>query len=129
MIGSVANYLARHQWRRGEVIAAPATVQATSDPIHALVKKGYKPHLSLNELATYGVQPISPLTAQPRPTQAALLALQQSSGAEYWIVFNNFYAITRYNHSELYAMAVYQLAEAIRSQRQTALPSTQPVKP
>ncbi len=126
VIGSVANYLARHQWRRGETIAVPATVNAAADSVAALVKQGYKPHLPLNELASHGLQPTSPLTALPRPTHAALLALQQSSGAEYWLVFNNFYAITRYNHSELYAMAVYQLAEAIRSQLHTSPPPTQP---
>ena len=44
------------------------------------------------------------------------LEYEQKEGNEYWIGFQNFYVITRYNHSALYAMAVYQLAEEIRSQ-------------
>jgi membrane-bound lytic murein transglycosylase B len=46
--------------------------------------------------------------------QGALLELETETGKEYWVAFNNFYVITRYNRSPLYAMAVYQLARAIR---------------
>jgi membrane-bound lytic murein transglycosylase B len=46
-------------------------------------------------------------------TPVALVLLQQKQGPEYWAGFENFYVITRYNHSELYAMAVYQLAKLI----------------
>jgi membrane-bound lytic murein transglycosylase B len=45
--------------------------------------------------------------------QVALIMLQQADHQEYWAGFQNFYVITRYNHSELYAMAVYQLAKRI----------------
>jgi membrane-bound lytic murein transglycosylase B len=46
-------------------------------------------------------------------TPVALVKLQQKDRPEYWAGFQNFYVITRYNHSELYAMAVYQLAKLI----------------
>jgi membrane-bound lytic murein transglycosylase B len=44
---------------------------------------------------------------------AALIELDGDGGTEHWLGFDNFYVITRYNHSQLYAMAVYQLSEAI----------------
>jgi len=58
-----------------------------------------------------GITPIEPM---PDELVAALLSLEQEDGPEYWLAFDNFYTITRYNHSPLYAMAVYQLSEEIR---------------
>ncbi|MGD8710985.1 MAG: lytic murein transglycosylase, partial [Ectothiorhodospiraceae bacterium] len=49
---------------------------------------------------------------------ARLLALEDEDGEEYWVTFNNFYVITRYNHSPLYAMAVHQLSRAIARERE-----------
>ena len=51
----------------------------------------------------------------PDELLAALISFDQEDGPEYWLGFNNFYVITRYNHSPLYAMAVYQLSEEIRN--------------
>ena len=50
----------------------------------------------------------------PKTQPVALLELEQQQGPEYWLTTNNFYVITRYNRSPLYAMAVFQLSEAIR---------------
>ena len=47
----------------------------------------------------------------------SLIKLSAAEGDEYWLGFENFYAITRYNHSRLYAMAVFQLSELIRFSR------------
>ena len=44
----------------------------------------------------------------------ALIELELKKGKEHWVAFHNFYVITRYNHSELYAMAAYQLAQEIK---------------
>ncbi len=108
-IGSVANYLRLHGWRPGEAVAFPA--QVSGPGAKTLAQAGYKPHLPAARLEEYGVRPVAPLPADVR---VALVALEQPDDRrEHWVVLPNFYVITRYNHSPLYAMAVYQLAEAI----------------
>lgn len=109
-IGSVANYLARHRWQAGEPVAAPARVDGQA--YKAVLAGELKPSLSLGQLAQRGV---TWETAAKADEQAILLELDGEAGPEHWLGFNNFYAITRYNHSPLYAMAVYQLSREIRS--------------
>ena len=115
-IGSVANYFKRHKWQTGGDVAAPAIVG--SNHIQTLVKKGYKPHSTVTELRQRGV------TAKRKvdpDALGALIELKQLAGREYWLGLNNFYVITRYNHSPLYAMAVHQLGQAIMTKRDNAL--------
>ena len=108
-IGSVANYLSRHGWRRNEAIVTPATVQGQT--YQTLLSQDLKPKYSVAELRRLGVMPQTPADiAKP----AILLELLGDDGLEYWLGFENFYVITRYNHSPLYAMAVYQLSQEIR---------------
>ncbi len=109
IIGSVANYFNRHGWKAGSPVAVRAKVE--DDQYSALLELGYKPNTVLDALRHDGVTPIEPM---PDDLVAALLSLEQKDGPEYWLAFNNFYTITRYNHSPLYAMAVYQLSEEIR---------------
>lgn len=108
-IGSVASYLSRHGWKEGEPIAAVASVNGGK--YKKLVKKGLKPKTKFVKLADYGVT--SSENFSPK-AKAALIELEQKESHEHWVIFNNFYAITRYNHSQLYAMAVYQLAGKIK---------------
>jgi len=56
-----------------------------------------------------------------RDERAALFRMQGSEGEEYWVGLNNFYVITRYNRSRLYALAVHQLGQAIKDRRQALL--------
>jgi membrane-bound lytic murein transglycosylase B len=119
IIGSVANYMHVHGWDLGATVTTPASVSGDDYP--ALVEKGYKPNTSVGKMQASGITPASPV---PADAQAALLELVNTQGPEYWLALNNFYVITRYNHSPLYAMAVYQLSEEIRNareQRQQAL--------
>jgi len=114
-IGSVANYFKRHKWQTGKAVAAPAIVG--SNHIQVLVKKGYKPHSTVAELRERGV------TAKIKvdlKAMGALVELKIPAGREYWLALNNFYVITRYNHSPLYAMAVHQLGQAILKKREKA---------
>lgn len=115
VIGSVANYFARHGWDRGTPIAAPATVKG--DRWQALVSDGLKPDTTVGELFTHGV---TIPAGMPADTPARLLVLEGEDGDEYWVTFENFYVITRYNHSALYAMAVNQLANRIEAARESS---------
>jgi membrane-bound lytic murein transglycosylase B len=106
--GSVANYFVRHGWERGGRVARPL-VAAEKNSVQAL-KPGMKPSYRWTELKQNGLASRFEIDDE---TKVALIMLQQPDHPEYWAGFQNFYVITRYNHSELYAMAVYQLAKRI----------------
>ncbi|NOQ81262.1 MAG: lytic murein transglycosylase B [Methylophaga sp.] len=110
-IGSIANYLKRHGWVAGESIAHRA--ELTGEEPVSLIEKGYKPTLTREELMNAGVLSSALPSGQDN---IALISLTQKKAEEYWLIRKNFYAITRYNHSRMYAMAVTQLAQEIRAQ-------------
>jgi membrane-bound lytic murein transglycosylase B len=117
-IGSVGNYLNRHGWRAGEVIAMPAAQSAANA---SQVSDTVDLKRSVAEYAALGVHPIEALGPAAKAAPAVLLGYEASSDAtEYWLGFRNFYAITRYNRSPKYALAVVQLAEAIAQARRGA---------
>jgi len=107
---SVANYFVKHGWRAEEAVAGPLTVQE----INSLEKltPGVKPSYKWSDLAQSGLQSKAELDPD---TAVALVRLEQKNHSEYWVGMQNFYVITRYNHSELYAMAVYQLSLLIKA--------------
>jgi membrane-bound lytic murein transglycosylase B len=111
-MGSVANYLSTHGWREEEPIALKATLPDGPPDMDFSLKPGH----TLDELAAMGIE--FDAGELPGDTEATLIELEQADGREYWVGLNNFYVITRYNRSPLYAMAVTQVAEAIREQRQ-----------
>jgi membrane-bound lytic murein transglycosylase B len=106
--GSVANYFVRHGWQRGGRVARPL-VAIENNSIDQL-EEGVKPIHKWQDLEQNGLVSDFDIDDQ---IPVALIRLQQSSHPEYWAGFQNFYVITRYNHSELYAMAVYHLAKLI----------------
>ena len=109
-IGSVANYFKKHGWRTGAPVAAPAEVSGAAWPALVSRKLGQPQH-SVASLQSRGVRPQEPVGGGQA---AMLLEFQGRDGPEYWLGFDNFYVITRYNHSQLYAMAAYQLSQEIR---------------
>ncbi len=113
-IGSVANYFARHGWRQGGMVTVPTSVEG--EAWRALVDLGYKPERRLERFPGYGVTVPEGLDTGEL---AALLELEADGGPEHWIALHNFYVITRYNHSPLYAMAVHQLSREIAERRRT----------
>ena len=108
-IGSVANYFFRHGWDGEGPIAVPVTV--TDERADQFANQGLKPKRSIAELRKAGVEHVS----LPDQTLGALFRLEGNSGWEYWLGLHDFYVITRYNHSHMYALAVVQLSAAVRS--------------
>ena len=109
-IGSVGNYFKQHGWREGAGIITPASIPDTD--ISALLTKGLEPKLTMADVMAGGVTAEEEIDAAEK---VKLLQLENKDGYEYWVALHNFYVITRYNHSALYAMAVYQLATAIKA--------------
>ncbi|MBT8419446.1 MAG: lytic murein transglycosylase B [Gammaproteobacteria bacterium] len=112
-IGSAAHYLAEHGWQRDSGVAAPARIDKTAITPDLLMKKrGSQPHMTFSALKNQGVTTEASI---PDDAKVALIELEMETGSVYWLGQQNFYTITRYNHSNLYAMAVHQLAEAIHA--------------
>lgn len=106
--GSVANYFVKHGWQRDGRVARPLALD--EDNSVASLQPGMKPDYVWRDLKRSGLRSQFEIGDD---TPVALVELKQRDHSEYWVGFQNFYVITRYNHSELYAMAVYQLAKLI----------------
>lgn len=112
-IGSVANFLAKHGWRRGERIELRARV--SGDAHRKLVEAGAEPTARLGDLKSFGVETRTDLALD---TPVALIELENAEApADYRIGLRNFYVLTRYNRSVLYASAVVDLAQEIKNRR------------
>lgn len=106
-IGSVANYLSRHNWRRGEPVAATIREGALAD---SFVVKGLKPTTTVGRLRDAGINIADDISAS---ADVGVVRLEEEGGWRYDAAFHNFYVITKYNRSTLYAMAVHDLSEYI----------------
>ena len=111
-IGSVANYFSEHGWVNGEQIVVRAKV--SGDRYQPLIDGKLELDRTVSDLAAYGVTAGGNLKAD---SKARLFRYELEDGEEFWLGLNNFYVITRYNRSPLYAMAVVQLAEQIAEYR------------
>lgn len=125
VIGSVGNYFAVHGWLADKPIARKA--QLKNNNVQDLVATGYKPNYTIKQFSARGVT--IPGGFKP-DIEAALIALALAEGkSEHWLGLANFYVITRYNHSALYAMAVYQLSEEIKRAATSKAPKTATTPP
>ncbi len=110
-IGSVANFLKAHGWQTGEPVAYPAQVQGEN--FRSLVDAGIKPAYRYGDLANFGVSAEGEAGAD---ASCALIELTTPDEAsEYLVGFTNFYVLTRYNRSSMYAAAVLELAQAVKA--------------
>lgn len=111
VIGSVANYYAKHGWSANDPVAMPASVKGGKYQLHFSRQHS----ISKSELLEMGM---APKDEYLRAQKYKLLQLEGYYGDEYWLSFHNFDVIKRYNSSDLYAMAVYQLSYYITSLRE-----------
>jgi membrane-bound lytic murein transglycosylase B len=110
-IGSVAHFLSLHGWRSGEPVVLPAGVDGD---VSALLALGIAPSMPLREMQERGVRVFAADVVNLADVPAALIDLPSpGQPTEYWIGFANFYALTRYNRSNFYAMSVFLLAESL----------------
>jgi membrane-bound lytic murein transglycosylase B len=109
-IGSVANFLKVHGWQRDADVAVGARV--TGDAWRAYANGRFEPKHSMAELREAGVEFDSP---EPAGAHGALVELGNTERPSDWRVgLRNFYVITRYNRSALYAAAVADLAKELK---------------
>lgn len=110
-IPSVANYLAKHGWKRGSTVAVPAVLMGGgyASIAETSIKK---PSRTLGDLAAAGVRPAAAINS----SRVSLIRLTGTTD-EYWIGGENFYVIGRYNPNVKYAMSVHQLAQAVRQRK------------
>ena len=108
VFASVANYFVKKGgWERGGLVAVPATLAAGHEEFNP---DDWRPSWSASDLAQRGYRPQVPVAGQATATP---ISLDGAAGKQYWLGYQNFYAITRYNISKMYAMATFQLSEAI----------------
>jgi membrane-bound lytic murein transglycosylase B len=110
-IGSVANYFKAHGWRKGETVVVAATVEGEVPEdwfVHG--RKNLKPEHTVAEFAAIGVEATQEIDPK---VLASAMEFELEDGREYWLGLHNFYVITRYNHSAMYAMSVYELSRRI----------------
>jgi membrane-bound lytic murein transglycosylase B len=119
ILASVANYFAKHGWVTGGMVAARAQPDGAAKP---LTVQDSTPQWTIEQLEAWGYAPIQHLDPG---ASSSLQKFQGRNGPEYWFTFQNFYVITRYNRSPMYAMAVNQLAQAIAEGVNAAGPATQ----
>jgi membrane-bound lytic murein transglycosylase B len=113
-VGSVANFLMRHGWKRGEPVQR--AVRVSGNGHEALVAGSVQPRLTLEELRRGGVE----LQGKPLPddTRAVLLRLETPDRpTDFRVGLHNFYVLTRYNRSVFYALSVADLAQQMRATR------------
>jgi membrane-bound lytic murein transglycosylase B len=132
-IGSVANYLARHDWQQGAPVLAQARVDpAASEAVLRELDGGVSERRPLDAWTRDGVG-ADALPADAGSDPVGLLMLEEADGPSYWLAFGNWYVLTRYNRSRLYATAVWQLAQALVAARgeatRTEPTRTEPTRP
>jgi membrane-bound lytic murein transglycosylase B len=120
-IGSIAHYLAGHGWQRGQPVMEPARLDAENPEqgVGPEFDEGIAARRPLADWVREGVTGFA-IPGDLSPDPAGLLLLEEPDAPSYWLVFSNWYVLTRYNRSRLYASAVWQLAQALKAASEPA---------
>lgn len=112
-IGSVANYFKKHGWQTGKAVVVPAKISQPRAKVIAneAFNKIVPPTITLNEWKQSGLLPAVNIDGK---IPAVAIEFDGNKGLEYWFGLQNFYTITRYNRSPMYAMAVYDLSVELK---------------
>jgi len=113
ILGSVANYLGLHGWRKGAPIRLPVTTDGQRPEVKTLLTQGMSKTAPLERVLGSGVAwagTAEPIDGNP---DVSLLAYPTDAGEQTAVVFPNFRAILTYNHAANYALVVAELAELI----------------
>lgn len=113
-IGSVANYFKIHGWQKGGPVVLKAKTHGDKFKSVVASKANPKPDHSLQELTSFGIRAPGNANKTYKNQSFALVSLEGKEGPEYFLGGQNFYVITRYNHSDHYAMAVYNLSQKVK---------------
>jgi len=113
-IGSVAQYLARHGWQPGQPVMTPARIESEDpDPVLKRLEAGVAERRPLGAWTHDGVTGFT-IPGDLGPDPVGLVMLETDGSPAYWLTFENWYALTRYNRGRLYASVVWQLGERLR---------------
>jgi membrane-bound lytic murein transglycosylase B len=119
-IASIANYFKEHRWEKDHLVATRCRITPEYDA--SIFSENLKPAYSLEDLQKRGIEPME--TGLPDEI-FSVYKLDGEYGSEFWAGAHNFYVITRYNHSHMYALAAFQLSQAIKEEY-TRLSSSTP---
>jgi len=114
ILASVANYFVAHKWQRGKPVSTLATIG--DQPVEATLNEGLKPQSTVGALSKAGVFFPTELDSE---AAAGVWQLEGEDGDEYWVGFDNLYVITRYNRSIMYALAAWELGQAVTREAAT----------
>lgn len=127
-IGSVANYFKKHGWQAGAAVVVPAKLMRNREQL--LANEAFNavvpPTLTIQDWKKAGIVPATKVSNSNR---AIAVEFDGINGLEYWFGLQNFYTITRYNRSPMYAMAVYDLSLDIKKAKLAADKVTAKVTP
>jgi len=110
-IASIANYFKEHRWERDRLVATRCHIKPEYDA--SVFNNNLKPAYSFEDLQKRGIEPVE----AGLPNEIfSVYKLEGEYGSEFWAGAHNFYVITRYNHSHMYALAAFQLSQAIKEE-------------